>query len=232
MKKIIYLLIPVMVLFVACGNKPINFDNQEEVCKAWSDWDNQSDENKEALLKNAKDQINAHILEREACQAQKDSVMAIVDAKWVALQDSTDVEAQKALLDEIREICKSCCEKEACEKEECSKETCEKKDTEGCCKEWADWANLTPERKAELMAMAIENHNAKKAECESKKAECDSKKAEFEAKWNDIDSKTIEEQKAIIDEILASCPEKCCNKEEKPCEKEGKHCGEQESTEE
>ena len=43
MKRIIYLLIPVMVLLVACGNKPINFDNQEEVTKAWSDWDNQSD---------------------------------------------------------------------------------------------------------------------------------------------------------------------------------------------
>lgn len=232
MKRIIYLLIPVMVLFVACGNKPINFDNQEEVTKAWSDWENQSDENKEALLKNAKDQINANILEAEACQAKEDSVIAIVDAKWVALQDTTDVEAQKALLDEIKEICKSCCDKESYDKKECSKESCEKKDKEGCCKEWADWANLTPERKAELIAMAIENHNAKKAECESKKAECASKKAEFEAKWNDIDSKTIEEQKAIIDEILASCPEKCCNKEEKPCEKEGKHCGEQESTEE
>ena len=232
MKRIIYLLIPVMVLLVACGNKPINFDNQEEVTKAWSDWDNQSDENKEALLKNAKDQINAHILEAEACQAKEDSVIAIVDAKWVALQDTTDVEAQKVILDEIKEMCKSCCDKESCDKKGCSEEaTCAKKETEGCCKEWADWSNLKPERKAELIAMAIENHNAKKAECESKRAECETKKAEFAAKWNDIDSKTIDEQKAIIDEILASCPESCCNKEGK-CEKEGKSCEGQESTQE
>lgn len=235
MKKIIYLLIPIMVLFVACGNKTvINFDNQEEVCKAWSDWANQSKENKEALLKNAKEMINAKIAEKELCKAKKDSACAAIDAKWVELEASTDIEAQKTLLDEIKTSCKKDCAKKdavtcakACAKKNtaaCAK-ACAKKDSaacakvkEGCCKEMADWDNLTPEKKAELIQKAIEKHNAKKVECENKKADCATKKAEFDTKWNGIDNKELDEQKAIIDEIFAACPEKSCckkNSEEK-----------------
>ena len=236
MKRLVYLLIPIMVMLVACCNKStIDFTNQEAVCKAWSDWDNQNSANKDALVKNAIEMINGKNAERAVCQAKKDSVAAIIDAKWTEVETSTDVEAQKALIDEIHAICKENCCKKCCkdgekkcskdgEKKECCKDGEKKeccKEKAECCQAWADWANLKSDKKTELIQAAIEKHNACKAKCEEKKAECATKQAEFDAKWATISNLDIEAQKALIDEIFAACPSKCCKDSEKCCKKDG-----------
>ena len=86
------------------------------------------------------------------------------------------------------------------------------------CAAWKDWANQTPEQKAELVKNAIEKINAKKAECEAKKAECEAKKAELEAKWLEVEKLDVEAQKALIDEMMAFY-KPCCKKKEGCCKK-------------
>lgn len=238
-----------MVLLFACNNKKIDFTNQEEVCKAWTDWNNQSKENKEALVKNAIEFINAKKAECAAHQAKMDSIQAIVEEKLATIE-TLDVEAQKALLDEICTMTKPCCKAKCCSNDgekKCNKDgekkcekSCEKKhDKEGekkccngekkcckekeeCCKEWAEWDNQTTEKKAELIANAIEKFKTKREACANKKAEMETKKAEFDAKWATIESLDIEAQKTLIDEVLTNCCEKkCCHKKDgKKCDKD------------
>jgi acyl-CoA reductase-like NAD-dependent aldehyde dehydrogenase len=97
----------------------------------------------------------------------------------------------------------------------------EQADTAKCCKKdnpecaaWKDWANQTPEKKAELVKNAIEKINAAKAE----KATCEAKKAELEKRWLEIDKLDIEGQKALIDEVMAFC-KPCCKKQKGCCKK-------------
>jgi signal recognition particle GTPase len=102
----------------------------------------------------------------------------------------------------------------------------EQTDTSKCCKKespecaaWKDWANQTPEKKAELVKNAIEKINAAKA----KRADCEAKKAELESKWLEIDKLDIEAQKALIDEVMAFC-KPCCKKQEGCQDKKGESC--------
>jgi len=98
---------------------------------------------------------------------------------------------------------------------------------------WEDWANQTPEKKAELVAnrkACIDKKMAEKAEkcdateeqCPEKKAKCEEMKAKL-ANWDKLD---VEAKKALLDEMKPCCKDKKCCKEgeKKECEKkcEGK----------
>jgi acyl-CoA reductase-like NAD-dependent aldehyde dehydrogenase len=103
----------------------------------------------------------------------------------------------------------------------------EQADTTKCCKKdnpecaaWKDWANQTPEKKAELVKNAIEKINAAKAE----KAACEAKKAELEKRWLEVDKLDVEAQKALIDEMMALC--KPCCKKQKGCSDKKEGCPE------
>jgi hypothetical protein len=116
----------------------------------------------------------------------------------------------------------SCNQKPAETTEPTADQTC-KKDTTKCCKvseeqkaccaAWADFANQTPEKKAELVKGAIEKINAKRAE----KAAYEAKKAEVEAKWATIDKLDVDAQKALIDDMMSLC--KSCKKNDGCCKK-------------
>ncbi|MDR2836180.1 MAG: hypothetical protein LBV69_08325 [Bacteroidales bacterium] len=117
----------------------------------------------------------------------------------------------------------TCCkEKKECCKDGEKKCCAEKKE---CCKEWADFENQTPEKKVELVKVAIEKINVCRAECEAKQAECKAKKAELDAKWATIETLDVDAQKALIDEVMAfgkpCCKKDACKDGEKKCCKGG-----------
>lgn len=86
--------------------------------------------------------------------------------------------------------------------------------------DWNNWENLTPERKAELVAQKKGCVEHKLAECNPTEKEKIAEKKAFEEKWANFDKLTVDEQKALIDEFPCkhNCGDQaCCNGDKKEC---------------
>lgn len=118
--------------------------------------------------------------------------------------ETTDTTAQEEIAVEENHDCANAC------KSEC----------EALQAAWADWANQTPEQKAELIAKKLEKAKAFVATEET----CPNKQAEKEAfakLLETIDVNDVEAAKAILDQ----CPcNKKCHGEGEGCHKEGQTC--------
>lgn len=103
---------------------------------------------------------------------------------------------------------------------ECQKEKspcCEKK--QKAMEDWANWENLTEDRKVELLNERKACYDKQKAE----QAEREAQKAKFEEQMSKWDNLTTEEKKAAFD-LCPCCKKPCCKEgpKEGKCCKEGK----------
>ena len=85
--------------------------------------------------------------------------------------------------------------------------------------DWANWENLTEDRKVELLNERKACYDKQKAE----QAEREAQKAKFEEQMSKWDNLTTEEKKAAFD-LCPCCKKSCCKEgpKEGKCCKEGK----------